>query len=150
MSRLRRKLFASALVLGIVVLIGSGAALLRAQDGDPPAEPPAAGEPGSPFSLFPADEGAITDSELVEGDVPAATEAELAAGSMSLERNQATTAQSRASTDSLQEWAETDNGHAVHQAWSGYSQAMAAEAALRHAEYEAGLSGFSETGVVGP
>lgn len=146
MSRLRRRLFASSLIFGVVVLIGSGAALLRAQESD---APPIA-EPGDPATLgSPADEGALTWDDLVVGPVPSPTEEEIAAGSMTPERYFATTRETRAANEQTQGWAEADHSSDVHAAYQTYTSAMQAEAAIRHAEYEAGLTGgLGELGVV--
>lgn len=151
MSRLRRRVFASSLILGVVVLVGSGAALLRAQTGGDPVADPAPSAPsgvrGEPFNLYPADDGALAWDDHVEGTVPSPTEEEIASGSMTAERAYATSRETKAGVLAVQEWAEADHAPAVHAAYSTYSQLMAAEAELKRAEYEAGLSGIGETGI---
>lgn len=137
-------------MMGLLLVLGSGVALLRAQDvgREPTADPPAPGTRGTPFQLYSADEGAIAYTDLVAGPVPALTDAERASGTLTLERYQAISAETRASVDDTAAWAEGDHSPAVHQAWAGYSAAMGARAALEATANEAGLAGIGEVGVV--
>jgi hypothetical protein len=79
--------------------------------------------------------------------VPSPTAEEIASASMTVERAHATSRDTQDSALDTQTWAEADHSEAVHAAYSTYSQLMAEEAALRRAEYEAGLGGAGETGV---
>lgn len=142
MSPLTKICFAAVTLL----VLGSGFALLRAQEaGDTSTAEPA---PSGGREMYPADLGALQYTDLVEGPVPAPTEEEIAAGHMSEERYRATSAETRATADDVEAWAQVNNGPAAQQAWSGYSAAMAAQAETRAAESIAGTSALGEAGVL--
>jgi hypothetical protein len=125
----------------------------RAQSADEPAadEPAPAGgmslpqRTRSPFEPYPADPGALTYESLSDGPVPSAEldpEEPVDPATYALVANE-----TKASVDDAQAWAESHNGHAVSQRWSGYSAKMRGQAQLKRAEYEADLAGIEELGV---
>ncbi len=144
----RHKLLWIALV-GCFVIVGSGAALLRAQDSTTTADPPSASAtvPGGP-PMYPADDNAIKYTDLQDTASPGLTDEEAASGSQSAQRYTETLGTSRATINAEEQWAETDNGYAVHQAWAGYSAAMAEQAAAQHAAEDTGLAAIGDVGVV--
>jgi hypothetical protein len=85
--------------------------------------------PLNPFEFNPADEGALLYEDLAGPGQEAADR------------------ETRASVDAVQTWAETQNGPAVHAAWSRYTDAAVNQAQIQRAEHEAGLANIGNVGV---
>jgi hypothetical protein len=88
------------------------------EEAEEAAPPPV---PHDTFTQFPAGEGAIAFEELSAAEKQAVMNAD--------------------------EWAETRNGHEVHQAWSRYTQARRDEARLKRAANRSGTAGLELVGV---
>ncbi len=132
-------------VIAAMLMVGSGVALLRAQEADLAPRPQPTTN-NTPFTLYSSDDGAVQFGDRVTGPVPQPTDEEIVEGSMTHERHLATTAETHAAADDTEAWADT--GPAVGQAWSGYTAAMQAQAAAAKAAYEAGLSDSGDVGVL--
>lgn len=118
-----------------------------------PADPPVVDEPipprpqrtRSPFSAYPADPGALTYESLSDTPIPDIDidpEGPIDPAIYAIVANE-----TKASVDDAQAWAETHNGHAVSQRWSGYSAVMRARAKVKAAEYASGTTGLGDVGV---
>jgi hypothetical protein len=131
------------LVLFGVLLVGVVVAN-RATRAEQPSETPT----GEFFRQAPSDPGALQYSDLIDGTPLQLTDEEKRTGVIEFGRYQAASRETKASVDDAMAWAERKNGHSVSHAWSGYTNAMAQEAQVRRAEYEAGLAGIGDVGVV--
>ena len=111
---------------------------------EPAPEPPA---PPDPFQLAPADMGAERYDDLADGPIPPLPADWDTAAGIDEATYRTYTRDTKASVDDMAAVHDGQNGAPVHQAWAGYSAAMAREAAIREAEYASGLAGISGVGV---
>ena len=111
---------------------------------EPAPEPPA---PPDPFQLAPADMGAERYDDLADGPIPPLPADWDTAAGIDEATYRTYTRDTKAAVDDTAAVHDGQNGAPVHQAWAGYSAAMAREAAIREAEYASGLAGISGVGV---
>lgn len=91
---------------------------------NPSIEPGAGAPPHDPFTLYPADEGAVTWGDM--------------------------TPEEQAGTEAMQEWAETKNGAEVHGAFAAAVGTTNNMRQLEAAQAASGLDGIETLGVVVP